>query len=365
MNKINSLQVLRAVAVCAVVWGHCYARAVRTWPQEIGHSPIFGLSQFPLVGYFGVDLFFVLSGFLMAYLHADAFGKPKASGKFFTRRLTRIVPAYWILSTLGLVLLFVAPKLFTYHKGVELPWLVGVYAFVPWPMSDGFSEPILGAGWTLNFEMYFYLLFALALSFKRQYALPALYAFFVLSVGAGLVFNFHHPWAQVVTGWLLLEFLMGLIIATALRKYTIPKPIAWGGLAASAVAILATANHQPAQYSAERVLLWGVPAAVMLASTVSLGFKCESKWGRFWVTLGDASYSIYLVQVFSMPLLSFVFRAIHLQKHLPIDVVVFLVFVGSCALGTLFWWLVERRVTEHLKTRLSARQNRATVPASA
>lgn len=86
--QIRGLQVLRAIAACAVVYSHAHSRAARAWQSESVISP-----EFVLVGHAGVDLFLVLIGFLMMYLHADAFGKGIA-GQFLRRRLIRIVPIY-------------------------------------------------------------------------------------------------------------------------------------------------------------------------------------------------------------------------------------------------------------------------------
>src|SRR6185369_12061084 len=143
-QKIDGLQVLRAIAACAVVWSHAYSRAHRIWPQNSSIlDGVYGLDSF---GNFGVDLFFVLSGFLMAHLHANQMGANGAAINFIVRRIIRIVPIYWLLSSFGLLLLVAEPNLFSYHKGYEAGWVIGCFLFIPWPMYDGFNSPIIGAG---------------------------------------------------------------------------------------------------------------------------------------------------------------------------------------------------------------------------
>lgn len=349
MEQIRGLQGLRGIAACAVVWSHAYARAERTWITEIGRSSLDPHPALIQIGHFGVDLFFVLSGFLMTYLHRRDFGCPDASQEFLRRRIIRIVPLYWLLSAAGLLLLAFVPSVFSYHKSIELGWMVGCFAFIPWPMSDGFSSPIIGTGWTLDYEMYFYAIFALALLFRS--GLRTLCAAMCASVALGLVFTPQHPWAQLVTGPLLLEFVLGVLVAFCARYLTQRTAVALMGIA---IALILSGGDPYAQSSHQeltRVWCWGIPCALLLASTVHLAPSCQGRIGRFLVLLGDASYSIYLFQVFALPVVAVALRELRIPHILPIDLAIVILWMLACTAGVICWACIEKPLTLFLKRR--------------
>jgi exopolysaccharide production protein ExoZ len=141
-SPLVSIQALRAIAALLVFWGH----AILTLnPKEAAEFP-------RLYGPFGVDLFFVISGFVMVYSSERLFGRPGAPIKFFARRLARIVPLYWAAT--AILVWFVVPYAST--KAV-----LGSLFFVPHLPVEA---PLLFVGWTLIFEMFFYVVFAIALS---------------------------------------------------------------------------------------------------------------------------------------------------------------------------------------------------------
>lgn len=353
---------LRAVAACAVVYSHAYSRAERAWAIHIGRSIVDGIPAVTELGHFGVDLFFILSGFLMVRLHRDGFGRPGMCTEFFIRRLMRIVPIYWLLTTVGAALLFCAPQIFSYHKGIEWPWLLGCYSFIPWPMSDGFSSPLLGAGWTLDYEMYFYALFAIALSFRG--GLRLLGCALTVSAIAGTVIIPRYPWLQLLTSPLLMEFVFGALIALYSSRVQPARQAAWGMLVLAIVLIAvggaAYAHFPPAAIRAEpadwtRVWAWGVPASLLLACTLWLDCGCRSWAGKALVTVGDASYSIYLFQIFALPALADALRWIKVPAVLQVDVAIALLWLLACAAGVGFWACVERPMTNRLKSLLRPR----------
>src|SRR5205807_9348929 len=151
----------------------------------------------------------------------------------------------------------IQPPLFSFHSSAEWRWALGSFLFVPWPNSVGLSAPILGAGWTLDYEMYFYALFAIALLFRRGFVL--LCGFRTASAIAGILWNPAHPWAALATGPLLIEFLMGIAIATLIVHR--PRfPLIF--VIVPTLCIAATAWHFPANW---RVLAWGLPSAILMA----------------------------------------------------------------------------------------------------
>ncbi len=149
MRTVVSIQALRAIAALSVVLCHCF----KYYGQAINGSPI---GQWDRLGS-GVDLFFVISGFVMVY--GPLFGAQGGPLTFMRHRLARIVPLYWAATTIWLLL----------GQPFHTTELLGSYFFIPYP-SFGFN-PLYGVGWTLNFEMLFYTVFSVCLLFRKAQAL--------------------------------------------------------------------------------------------------------------------------------------------------------------------------------------------------
>lgn len=152
---ISNLQVLRFVAALSVLTAH----AADLFLRDRGL-----LGGVPLNG--GVDIFFLISGFVMTWVtRGDMPGGPSARA-FLVRRAIRIVPAYWFFTTLLVLVVLHSPELVR-NTVVDPESVATSYAFIPWPRPDGKINPILSQGWTLNYEAFFYLAFAAALLVKR------------------------------------------------------------------------------------------------------------------------------------------------------------------------------------------------------
>lgn len=357
MEQIRGLQGLRGIAACAVVWSHSYARAERTWISEIGRSSIDAHPAIVQIGHFGVDLFFVLSGFLMTHLHRQDFGRSDVPREFLRRRITRIVPLYWLLSVGGLLALALAPALFSYHKAIEWGWMVGCFVFIPWPMSDGFSSPIIGTGWTLDYEMYFYVLFALTLLFRS--GLRALFIGMCASVFVGLLLKPQHPWAHLLTGPLLLEFVFGVLVALSFQYLSRTMAIISMGIAIPLILAGGSPYASSSHQELTRVWCWGIPCAFLLAGIVRLAPSCRGRIGKSLVILGDASYSIYLFQVFALPVIAIALRYVKVTKVMPTDIGIAILWVMTCAAGVVCWISVEQPLMAFIRRSQNSRQAHA------
>lgn len=146
-TRLDSLQVLRAVAALAVVFFHT------------GYTP----GSLAPAGSFGVDIFFVISGFIMAMICGSE------SAYFFRKRLVRIIPLYWTLTLLTFTILLKNPRVDTaLSRGTTI--LLKSLFFIPYTRSDGSLFPVLVVGWTLNYELCFYLLIAVALALAPRHS---------------------------------------------------------------------------------------------------------------------------------------------------------------------------------------------------
>jgi peptidoglycan/LPS O-acetylase OafA/YrhL len=344
--KIQGIQVLRAAAACSVVFVHAVGRTHIGWPESAATYPV----EFARVGHAGVDLFFVISGFLMAYLHREHFGVEGTPRKFIVRRLARILPIYWLLAGLALAIAVVAPQLMSNGRSLDWAWVLGNFLFVPWPDQAGNVDRLLIVGWTLDYEMLFYMLFTLALFFRRGLAL--LIAMMITLFITGWVTQPGHPVLTWITNRLLLEFLAGVAVAWVVYRFPrCPKP------AAMAVIVLGIAGLLLPALFVETNLVWmrGLSCTLIVLGTVWLQAECSGVVGRWLVVAGDASYSIYLTQVFSLPALVVLWKLTRTTPPAPLAMVILL--VGATAAGVLFWRVIERPMTEALKRRIDA--NRA------
>jgi exopolysaccharide production protein ExoZ len=287
-GPLPGIQVLRALAALLVVVHHTQLNVTQ------GFNLPAALPRFD-VGSAGVDIFFVISGFIMVVSSQGLFGKAGAARIFIERRLIRIVPLYWLVTTLYvLATLVVSPG---NSRVLSAPDLVASYLFFPLAAPGGAAMPALVVGWTLNYEMFFYGLFALALLAPRRWAVPGLVAGLV-----GLVLA--HETGQV-TGmpllvWsdpIVIEFAFGMVIGAAfIGNLRVPRPLALALVLGAAVALAVQAADR-IPHGIARPLLYGAPALALVAGA-SLGRGATfPAWLQPAVILGDASYSLYLLHL--------------------------------------------------------------------
>jgi exopolysaccharide production protein ExoZ len=289
-SSLVSIQALRAIAALLVFWGHAINAVTSKVAVEIPH----------LYGPFGVDIFFVISGFVMVYSSEGLFGQPGAPLKFFARRLARIVPLYWAAT--AILVWFVVPYAST--KAV-----LGSLFFAPQIPSEA---PLLFVGWTLIFEMFFYAVFAIALFAKQRFAVVAGASVFLIafSVLLGPAPSADNPWgppAASAVAYLadpiIIEFIFGMIIALVYRAGVRLSMWATIGLIIAAfVWFAATVPTVPRPYSA------GIAAALIVAgmSLSSMSSPKGSPLIRGVVFLGDISYALYCTHLLSFSFVAWI-----------------------------------------------------------
>ncbi|WP_245410922.1 acyltransferase family protein [Microvirga flavescens] len=300
MSKLIHIQLLRALAALAVAFLHAQHDAADL-AARLGFtfSP---LDNFPWMA--GVDVFFVISGFIMVYTSRDLFAAPSGRGIFLARRIARIVPLYWMVTTLYVVAALVVPVLV--HGGLPSVWaVIASYLFIPFD-RPGPIQPIYSLGWTLNYEMFFYALFAFVLVLRGRVALLVLAGALISFTLIGRVASLPQPFA-FWTDPIILEFAFGIGLGW-LRVQGVTLAFFWRALLAIAGVALLAGNvlGPPSEIGAIRFVAWGVPAALLVAAA-SLGPErpASANWlTRFGVRVGDVSYAIYLIHPFVMRSLS-------------------------------------------------------------
>jgi exopolysaccharide production protein ExoZ len=334
---IYNVQYLRFIAASMVVLHHTIMIASRYWGED---WPNFRSHQF-LGGAAGVDIFFVISGFIMVAITEK---KERSPLDFFRHRLTRIVPPYWVVTICLAFAVIVAPSAFQKSR-FELPHFMASLLFFPYPHPiANETAPLYGPGWTLNYEFFFYSLFAIALAINAsgRVALTSL-ALIALTIVGFAWPNVKNVAFEFYTNPILLEFVFGMIIGqmvvvgTSVRRCTSIGQILFG------VAGLLVANqYWPiSRLSSERFLVWGLPAALLVAGSIFLELRKNTKPLRPLVMLGNSSYAIYITHFIA---LGPVIKACKLVGLSPGFLLTFIGFAATTATGVLFHFVIERRL---------------------
>ncbi|WP_313196677.1 acyltransferase [Shinella zoogloeoides] len=273
--RYTSLQVLRGLAATMVVVFHL--------PTALGIPEV----NIPILSS-GVDIFFVISGFVMVVSTANA---PLDLRAFTMQRFTRIVPLYWIMTFVMIAALWMFRD-----RTIPLDEIGKSLLFIPYlDTATGLVQPILGVGWTLNLEILFYLLFAVTLPLGAFRQIVVIGAVFTLAVAARVVFK---PTDDTVlffyTTPVLFEFFAGMVLghlADRIRRL----PVAFGVSASVfAIALIFVLRFN---FVLPRTLDQGVPALIFVAGCINLENHFRSMAPRWSIRLGDASYSLYLTHL--------------------------------------------------------------------
>jgi exopolysaccharide production protein ExoZ len=283
----------------------------------------------------GVDIFFVISGFVMM-TSSVSLPREHAARTFLVRRFQRIAPPYWALTTLKVLLLLAVPAISM--KGLGSHWhIVASYLFLP-AANGGDNFPVLIAGWTLTFEMLFYLLFAVALLFRAQFRvhLMSFLACMICMVAAGgVLIRPGGPALLTIFDPIVLEFLYGVILGHAVLANRLPRPSVCLGLLVSGYACLLWLV--PYQSLWIRPIGSGLPAFAVVTGAVGLERYVRSRT-PLWVTeLGNSSYSLYLTHGLLIPFFVVILRKIQLTGHLATLLFLVLGTLVCLAVGELFY----------------------------
>lgn len=286
-----SIQALRAVAALLVVLYHAFELwGLRVEPTAPGVKWTNGAA--------GVDIFFAISGFVMVISSRRLVEKPGAWLEFFWHRVIRIVPLYWLLTTLKILGVVLLPTIIL-RTSIDFYSVTASYLFLPVVDTAGNFRPVLPVGWTLTYEFLFYLFFAAALAVRVD-VLRIIVPGLGLIAAVALFRTETWPDWTILFNTIVLEFVFGVVLAQwTLRGFRLPRVIAallvLGGFAAILVVPMGPENL--------RVLSWGVPAFAVVAGAVSLEPLVGPALPRWLLVLGDASYSIYLSHGFVLPAL--------------------------------------------------------------
>lgn len=278
---LYSVQYLRAAAALAVFYYHISATV---------HS-LYGPNKVTIdeVGAAGVDLFFVISGFIMAMIVWD---KQVQGLDFFIRRVVRVVPLYWGATLFVFAIAMFMPSLLG-STGTDYAQLIHSLLFIPYGMNPESSAPVLLVGWTLNYEMFFYVLVALFAGCFSDRRLLKLSAFLVTIVSLGYAIGPENRYLAFYVDPIVLEFVLGIAVFHLWqRTKDQPQPLLYGSLFTAMIVVFGLQFEvSPDPY---RVVFWGLPSAVLLLS----GLHVLTLKSEFLRKMGDWSYALYILHLF-------------------------------------------------------------------
>lgn len=335
-GALIGIQYLRAVAALMVVVFHLEPQLRRMgyagfWPK--------GLSS-------GVDIFFVISGVIM---WVTTSGRSVGVVEFWRRRVTRIVPLYWAFTLLMVGFMLVFPAVLQSSR-YESWHVAASFLFLPAQHPVTMSmEPVVMPGWTLNYEIFFYLIFGLWLLVPERWR-PAgntVTIGLLVAIGVVLELPLHASVAGFYTSSIMIEFLLGILLGVLVVRdgalLRIPVPIAWAvmiGAIAFAVVLPAINIYFP------RMITRGIPAFFAVGAMLALERQGQIADRKALRLLGDASYSLYLSHFVVLSVVSQIWRRLPIAPS-PLFYIAFgIVAVGiSLIAGVVCYRFVEQPLT--------------------
>ncbi|WP_374468797.1 acyltransferase family protein [Phenylobacterium sp.] len=330
--EVRSIQYLRGFAAFGVLVFHAAERAG-------GH---FGL------GAAGVDVFFVISGFIMWVVTCR---RPPSPAQFLIRRAQRIVPLYWGLTLLVVGVALSAPWIFPAME-VTAEAVVKSLFFVPYRDHTGLVAPLVIPGWTLNYEMFFYVLFAAGLLAPVRLRPWLVSAALLALVAIRPLGDVQNPLWATYTNPLLLEFGAGIWLGKAWAEGRLPGVRTGWALVVAGLLGFAVAGVSGVDVERARFLIWGVPALLLVAGAVAIERQGAVPNLKPLQALGDASYSLYLVHGLAI---SAVVRLLDMAGLASPPLILAGGLIAGVIAGLVTYQLVEKPLMRLFRTGLAAK----------
>lgn len=338
-KQYQGIQALRFVAALMVVTTHS---TLYVSERLIKGFPVWN------AGGAGVDIFFVISGFVMMISSGTLIDRADSWKKFAFRRLLRIVPLYWAALTIKLVIMLISPS-HILHATLSPFGIVSSYLFIPSVNADGEIKPFLGVGWTLNFEMFFYSLFAIALALRLD---PLKMCSSVFLVFCALALFRMPSWSAAAFYFdtIVIEFSFGMLLARAMVCGSTMRP--WQSLMLVALGIAGLMQSLVDTSQLLRPLVIGIPALLIVAGIAHMPESLSCRIPTTLITLGESSYALYLFHPMIAPAAPAALANLGLAiAPLSIGLSIF----GSVVMTWMIHRYAERPTTEFLKRWLASK----------
>ncbi len=362
-KKLNLLQVYRGIAAVLVVLAH----GSRIISRELNQDNLLQVFHF---GWIGVDFFFVLSGFIIFYIHQFDVGKPDTFNSFVFKRFIRVYPLYWsVLACKILVSLPSNGENSIYQRGVGE--IVKAVLLLPQDRSV-LENTFIGVSWTLSYEVFFYCIFGLLILANTK-----IYRTLIFIWTIGILLNLFNL-LPIGDNFLLtfvfdehnLEFVLGCLAAYTLYRYPFKfaKPLIYASIAMLILSILNTRYGEYDVSGISPLIAYGIPFTLLIIGCVYLEKSREINVLPVLIYIGNASYSIYLTHGFFLNSISKIFdkvmdkfNILRLVQNSDIyyNFIAFLIVVIGIAMGCVIHSYFEKPLISILRKKSFTKQTKA------
>lgn len=324
--NIQSVQIMRGIASLLVVLLHISIKG-----SQYGNGALKGFA----IGGSGVDLFFIISGYIMC---VSTVGRSLNFSQFMLLRIKRIIPLYWLVTTIALVVFLYNPKVVNTSGGETSIW--ASYALFP----NG-KKFLISNGWTLSYEFLFYLLFA-SFIYKGTYKTMQVSAIILLLlVAIGLCVDYYSPFFDFSTNILYLEFVFGMGCFYLLNQKNLRLTPGYGILLCLVGSVLLVLEAAVSIHGQEkwRGFYWGIPMLAIFIGLISLESllqRNKSLLKSMLLEIGNSSYSLYLVHPFVLSGTAMALRRLKMANNPYLFTVLLLTL--AIVIGHLVYFCVER-----------------------
>jgi exopolysaccharide production protein ExoZ len=353
-KKFDFLQISRGIAALIVVVHHT------TGSGKFYLNFIF-LDNIFVAGWNAVDFFFVLSGFIIYYIHFGDIGKPPALLPYLKKRVIRVYPIYWIICFASLALLIIGKSYITKDSLFDIfsspSYVVKSFLLIP-----QITQPFVGVAWSLCYEVFFYFVFGLGILFGRHILslLTLTYLFILLLTISGLYYLNGNFIYSFLSSNYILDFLIGIAVVRVYKsseRYMTPrkwisKILLFTGISLFALTWFLSLHYDNSfgKFSTLSRCFYGIASAIIILSLTNLSFTKKTNLGNYFLDLGAASYVLYLVHPI---LLSVIFKLLfkfgfHHSSNLTAFLICFLSVVVCLVASLVFHKKVERPLLAYL-----------------
>lgn len=353
-KKFDFLQISRGIAALIVVILHATGSG-KFYLNYVFFNGIF------LAGWNAVDFFFVLSGFIIYYIHCDDIGNPAALLPYLRKRFVRVYPVYWIFCVVSLAFLILGKSYISNNSLFEIfsspSYVIKSFLLIPQKM-----EPFIGVAWSLCYEVFFYLIFGIGIVFGRHilrlFTLTYLFIL-LLNVCGFSILNGNFLYSFLSSNYIL-DFLIGIAVVHVYKSsesYMIPRKWISKILLLTGISIFVLTwgltlhiAHSFGKFSLISRCFYGVASALIIFSLTNLSFAKKTNLGNYFLDLGAASYVLYLIHpIISSVIFKLFFKfGFHHSGNLPGFLICFLAVIACVIAALLFHKIVERPLLAYL-----------------